>query len=413
MEEEINNNDVSSSNKKIKKLPQKNQDMDKKPIKDIAKNTLGEIINLRINNSRGVHISSTDYNDNKIARSHNRSMNEIKCQNLIKQEQKYYMYNNHSQGRLERNIKKYRKRGKYKYNEKILYYKKIVEGRNEYLDHLYNVSRKIENKSINEYLKLKKGSINLRQAKETVDDIKIPNNIQKQDVKNTLKTIFKKRIRRFNFNIPILTLGDIIHARRHNKSIREVYCQNLIEKERLHLLHKSNYHQDRLDRNVKKYKKKQKSRYEKRIGQHWAKVQKRQEYQDLLYTTSRAIDNKVIDKYKNIDQITEEYDVPMNELHTNIQDGQEQDTLRQNHQKIEQKTSKDKLTDTNNKTETKNNQETERKISKSEPTLTNDKKETNNSQEAQQKLKENLVDANKSFDKNEKKLKDSTSPERC
>lgn len=92
------------------------------------------------------------------------------------------------------------------------------------MDRLHNISRKIENKSINEYLKLKNGLINLKQTKESVDDIKIPNNIQKQDVKNTLKTIFKRRICHLNFNIPILTLEDIIHARQHNKSIREVYC---------------------------------------------------------------------------------------------------------------------------------------------------------------------------------------------
>ena len=70
-------------------------------------------------------------------------------------------------------------------------------------------------------------------------------------------------------------------------------------------------------------------------------------------------------------------------------DNQEQDTLKQNHQ------------------------ETEQNISKSEPDLTNDKKETNNSQEAQQKLKENLIGANESFDKNKKEITDTLSPEQC
>ena len=381
--------DIIESKKKVRKLPQKNQNKDKNEYNKMIKDTYGNILYYRSKKGRSTYIPPSRYSSFVNAKLHNRSMNEIKCQNLINEEQKYYMYKNYFQSTLERNIRKYKKTGDKKYKDKISYYGQLVNNRNKYLDYLYNVSRKIENKSINEYLKLKNSSINLTQAKETVDDIKIPNNIQKQDVKNTLKTIFKRRISRFNLYIPKLGLGNILYAKRHNKSIREVYCQNLIKRERLHLLHKSNYHQDRLDRNVKKYKDKQKTRYKRRIERHWAKVKKRQEYQDLLYTTSRAIDNKVVNKYEQINQTTKGSDVSMSELRTGILDNQGQDTLKQNHQ------------------------ETEQKILKSEPTLTNDKKETNNSQEAQQKLKENLIGANESFDKNKKEITDTLSPEQC
>ena len=95
-------------------------------------------------------------------------------------------------------------------------------------------------------------------------------------------------------------LKDIIYAKRHNKTLKEVYCQKLIQKEQLHYLSK-NHNQKRLERNCYKYKKNKKNRYKRRMGRRGEKFVSRMEYLDLLYNTSRTINNKSIRKYKQVE----------------------------------------------------------------------------------------------------------------
>ena len=209
---------------------------------------------------------------------------------MIKKEQMRYTINStyyphylNIQRRLDRNYRKYKKTGSDKYKTKIIYYKQLVKERNKYLDSLNKTSKKIEEKTLKPYFNL----INYERKNNTIHN---PN------IKTTIKTMLKRRVCRGNFYLPRLGLKDIIYAKRHNKTLKEVYCQKLIQKEQLHYLSK-NHNQKRLERNCYKYKKNKKNRYKRRMGRRGEKFVSRMEYLDLLYNTSRAINNKSIKEF--------------------------------------------------------------------------------------------------------------------
>ena len=100
--------------------------------------------------------------------------------------------------------------------------------------------------------------------------------------------------------IPASSYRKHIYTRKHNKTLDEQICQDLIKKEQIRYAINSTYYphylniQRRLDRNYRKYKKTGNDKYKAKIIYYKQLVKKQNKYLDSLNKTSKKNEEKTL-----------------------------------------------------------------------------------------------------------------------